>query len=212
MTYKYQQCPSCFELSTADGLVCPFCATDMQRVNYYPWRRFLARWVDLILIMLGWTLLMALVLGAMLPSYSESVAFQKSIQFFGHPLIAYPLMAALYILSEAGILSILGNTPGKKLYRIRLDYAGGIKPGFRVALRRTFMVWTVGMGFLAPVVNLYAFYMGHKRLSRTGVTLWDAEGDFQVSHQSWGFLYTVWVVVVSALLYLVMLGIAVENS
>lgn len=211
MSYKYQQCPSCFELSTAERLVCPFCSADMQRVNYHPWRRFMARWIDLMVILLCWTLLAVVLLAILLPLYGESVVLQKAGQFFSHSLIAYPLMVVLYIFGEAILLSTFGNTPGKKLYRIRLS-AGGVKPAFRVALKRTLMVWSVGMGMLIPVLSLYAFYMARKRLTKTGITLWDAEGGFQVSHRPWGIVYSVWVVLVSAMVYLVLLGISMGST
>lgn len=171
----------------------------------------MARWIDLLVIMFCWILIAAALLTFLLPLYGESVTFQKAKEFFSHALIAYPLTIVLYIFGEAVLLSLFGNTPGKKLYRIRLNY-GGTKPTFRVALKRTFMVWSIGMGALIPVLSLYAFYMARKRLVRTGLMLWDAEGGFQVSHRPWGWLYSVWVVLISAIVYVVWLGITVGSN
>lgn len=207
VSYKYQQCPFCFELSIAEYPACPFCANSLAAVNYHPWRRFFARMVDCSVILTTWFLAVFILFVFLNQSPEELTQLQQAAKYFDHPLLSYPILGAVYILSEAFILSRFGNTPGKKLYQIRLFYKQNKKPTFRVALKRTFMMWSVGMGLTVPLVNLYAFYMAHKRLVKTGVTLWDAEGGFQVSHGTWGGWYMVWVVLVSVVAYLLLVVI-----
>ncbi|MEZ5536243.1 MAG: RDD family protein [Thiolinea sp.] len=207
MSYKYQQCPDCFELSTADHVSCPFCGAGLQQVNYHPWRRFLARAVDMAFILGSWALLLGITIIWFNPSAEEMEVFQRRALYFNHPLLSYSLLAIIYIFSEALMLALFGSTPGKKLYRIRLLFRGGGKPPFRVALMRTFMMWVAGMGFGVPLLNLYALYIARRRLVKTGMTLWDAGGGFTVRHDAWGVLYTLWVIFVSALAYILLVSL-----
>lgn len=206
MSYKYKQCPSCFELSKVSYAVCPFCATDLTAVNYHPWRRLFARLLDLSFILTAWFLVVAVVFIFLNLSEEEQADFRQIAHHFDHPIISYPILGTVYIFTETVILSLFGTTPGKKIYRIKLIYKSG-KPSFWVALKRTFTVWSVGMALTIPVVSLYAFYMARKRLVKTGVALWDAAGGFRVTHGQWGVLYSVWVILVSAVFYVVLIGI-----
>lgn len=151
--------------------------------------------------------MLALIIVYLHPSPDELTALQRHALHLNHPLLSYSLLGIIYISSETLLLAWFGNTPGKKLYRIRLNHNDDGKPSLRVALRRTFMLWTVGMGFGIPLLNLYAYYMARKRLVTTGTTLWDAAGGFRVTHQPWGFFYTVWVVLVSLIAYGLLISI-----
>lgn len=129
MTYKYQKCPSCFELSVAEDSSCPFCDYNLTAVNYHPWRRFFARSFDMVLFYIVWTIVLILIFFSFQPS-TEAVSFLNSNQtLFNHPLLNIPFNAVILIATETVLLSFFGNTPGKKLYRIQLNHASGKSPG-----------------------------------------------------------------------------------
>ena len=207
MTYKYQKCPSCYELSIADEQSCLFCDNDLSAVNYHPWRRFFARSFDMAFIFILWALTIFLFFLAIEPSAETLDFISKNTAFFNHPMLNLPLSALIFISYETLFLAIFGNTPGKKLFRIKLIHTESNKPSLKTAFNRTFMMYLVGMGFLIPVVNLYALYLARKRLVLTGNTLWDTRSNFHVSFKGWSWRYLVWVYFLYSVVFLLFAAI-----
>lgn len=94
------------------------------------------------------------------------------------------VMAAVSIPVEAAIFAAFGTTPFKALLNVRVRNRDGTRLGFSRALSRTFQIWIRGEGLGVPLISWIANYTAYKRLGETGVTSWDTDGGFTVSHRS----------------------------
>jgi len=92
---------------------------------------------------------------------------------------------------NTSLLSTWGSTPGKSLLKITLRSSTGDKLSFSSALNRSFSVWWRGLGTGFPIASLFTLIVAYKNLSGNGVTTWDREGNFSVSHNRIGALRTI---------------------
>ena len=124
-----------------------------------PWVRMWARSVDIII----WLFLAGLPFFLLFPQADENI-FAIIILF-------------LYVFVEAAILSAWGTTPGKALLKIQLCKCDGSKLSYADALNRA---------------NEYPYRnRGHSNrcllwTREKGVTSWDEQGAFKVTHQTVG--------------------------
>jgi len=98
------------------------------------------------------------------------------------------LVMFIWVFAESAFLSTWGTTPGKWLFKITLRDPSGQKLSFSKALGRSFNVWATGMGIGFPLATLITLVLAYKRLSRDGVTAWDRDGRFRVTHERIGAL------------------------
>ncbi len=112
-------------------------------------------------------------------------------------LIAGLILCAVWIPVEAVFLATISTTPAKWVFGIKVRKAGGAKLSLSDALSRSFLVWVQGMGFAIPIVLIVTNYFAYKRLTKSGVTLWDKSVEAIVEHKKWGFLRAVSVVFVT---------------
>jgi hypothetical protein len=94
------------------------------------------------------------------------------------------LISAAAIPVEAVIFAAFGTTPFKALLKVRVRNRDGSKLGFKRALVRSFSVWLRGQGIGIPIATLVANIIAHRRLTDQGVTSWDANHGFTVSHRT----------------------------
>lgn len=134
-----------------------------------PWIRFWARTMDVTLF--GG--LIGLLAGIVYPPLLNS-------KFFGW------IANFLYVFVEPIMLSIWGTTPGKALLRIRLSKSSEEKLTYAEALDRSINVWVRGLGMGIPLVSIFTLTIAYRRLKRDGITAWDREGGFAVTHQEIG--------------------------
>lgn len=143
-----------------------------------PWVRYWARSIDSALI----TLIVVIPIGAVLPDELDNRLAGQLIQF---------LALTLWIPIEAALIATFGCTPGKALLRVRVSNKDGSNLSFGQALSRSFGVWWKGLGTgLIPFVTLTTTIVAHNRLSKNGVTDWDREGRFKVTHRKVGIMRT----------------------
>ncbi|MFC1793446.1 RDD family protein [Planctomycetota bacterium] len=138
-----------------------------------PWVRYFARIVDLFLF----SLLAGFVLGMFAPSVLDlpSALLTVAILF-------------VWIFQEAIFLANCGTTPGKWFFRIKVRNSRGQKLTFSEALNRSFGVWLKGMGAGVPLLNLITLLGSRSKLKRDGITAWDEDGGFVVTHGKVGIL------------------------
>lgn len=108
------------------------------------------------------------------------------------------ILTAIYIPVEALLLSSFGATPFKALLNIRVRNQNGDKLSFREALARSLNVWIRGLGLGLPIITLITNYTSYQRLSSSGATSWDAEGNHTVSHRKlavWRILL-IWILLI----------------
>jgi hypothetical protein len=77
----------------------------------------------------------------------------------------------------------------------------GSNLSFGQALSRSFGVWWKGLGtWLIPFVTLVTLLVAHNRLSNKGVTTWDRDGRFMVTHRKVGIVRTLIAIAIFAVL------------
>lgn len=101
-----------------------------------PWRRFLARELDLLLCAFLWHSFLQLV-------------FRVNLTFREGPVEILDVLAAIALLLvlEPLCIHLWGATPGKALFGLRLTRRDGSPLGYLDALRRTFLAIALGTGF-----------------------------------------------------------------
>jgi len=163
-----------------------------------PWVRYFARTVDVFLF----SLTVGFAIGMFAPSVSDlPSAFLTIIILF------------LWIFQEAILLANCGTTPGKWLFKIKVRNNEGQKLTFSEALNRSFGVWLKGMGAGIPLLSLIAQISSRSKLKRDGITEWDEEGRFLVTHGRIGFSRSaVVVLLLIGFCYLSALGDSIESS
>jgi uncharacterized RDD family membrane protein YckC len=132
-----------------------------------PWIRYFARMVDLFLF----SLMAGIILGLYAPSMA---ALPNSLLTVG--------ILFAWIFQESVLLANCGTTPGKWFFKIKVRNSRGQKLTFSEALNRSFGVWIKGMGAGVPLLNLITLLSSRSKLKRDGITTWDEEGGFVVTH------------------------------
>ncbi len=134
-----------------------------------PWVRYWARSFDF--------LLYAMVFGGI------AIAIWPGIEEMNDTLLGI-IALLFYNLVEPAMLAVVGTTPFKALLRVRVRNNDGTKPSYIRGLRRTVSVWIRGQGLGIPFVALITGITSYSRLSNNGITSWDQEGGFTVTHQT----------------------------
>jgi uncharacterized RDD family membrane protein YckC len=106
-------------------------------------------------------------------------------------LVLNLVLTLIWIPAEAAFLSRFGATPTKWLFGIRVVHSSGQFLSYSQALKRSFLVWIQGMGLGIPFVALFTQLFAYRRLTTTGMTLWDTSTSAVVTHKQWGVLRAV---------------------
>jgi len=149
--------------------------------QHHPWRRFLARTVDICTSGLVLFLILVFAFSATMPE--QAAGFTKAIE---NPIAASVLLYLIWLPAEALLLSLFGTTPAKWLFGIRVEHPGGSLLSLAEALNRSFLVFVQGVGFGIPFVALFTQLFAYRRLTKTGTTLWDTSTSAVVLHKKWG--------------------------
>ena len=126
-----------------------------------PFIRYLARLFDLSLFSLFLIIFVSI--------------FSPKFVVHSSPIFIFILSLCLYILVEALILSIFGNTLGKSILNARIRTINGEPINFFTALKRSIFVTAAGMGFGVPLINFICFYFSYFDLKRNGKSTWDQQ-------------------------------------
>jgi uncharacterized RDD family membrane protein YckC len=137
----------------------------------HPWLRFFARMIDVQL----WSILVFVLESAFRPLLPKIP-----------DLVTGMVALFLYNFVEATAFALYGTTIGKWFLRIEVRTVTGNRLTFGRALGRVFSIWFYGMGLGIPIVNLFTMAASHGRLKSRGLTVWDREGRFRVTHGSLG--------------------------
>ena len=129
--------------------------------NGRPAIRYLARLFDLSLF--------SLCLITFVSIFSPTFILDSSSVFI------FMMCLILYILVEAIILSIFGNTLGKSLLNTKLRTVNGEHIDFLTALKRSIFVNAAGMGFGIPFINFICYCFSYFDLKKNGKSTWDEQ-------------------------------------
>jgi len=117
------------------------------------------------------------------------------------------LLVFAFVFVEAAMLAAWSTTPGKVLLKVRLRKNDGSRLSYGDALSRAFKVWFRGEGIGIPIVALFTQIHAYNRLTKQGITSWDEDGHFKVSHQTVGaWRTTIAVVVLVGIFFLAAVG------
>jgi len=105
---------------------------------------------------------------------------KRSEQLFGLVVVF------AWVFIESLLLSTIGTTPGKWLFKIRLIPPSGDRPNYSTALSRSFKVWWRGLGIGFPLVSLITLIIAYEKLTKNGTTTWDKDDGFSVAHDRIG--------------------------
>ncbi|MDP2762218.1 MAG: RDD family protein [Sideroxyarcus sp.] len=151
--------------------------------SYHPWRRFFARTVDLMSVGM---LIYFLFVFAVRYMFPENIG--GLMEFITNPIGAVILIYSLWLPVEALFLSLLGTTPAKWIFGIRVVSKTGKNLSYADALKRAVLAFTQGDGLGIPLVTIFTRLYAYQRLTITGTTLWDTSAGSEVTHKKWGVI------------------------
>jgi len=154
-----------------------------KKEQYHPWRRFLARNIDLFTSGLATYFLVLIIIN----SFSPEIAAQLS-RFVDNEIIAGFVICILWIPIEAVFLCTIGTTPAKWVFGIFIKKIDGSNLLFSEAIYRAFLVLWKGEWLGIPFFKLIPNYLSYHTLSFSGKTSWDTEVGAIVTHKKWGVL------------------------
>lgn len=70
-------------------------------------------------------------------------------------------------------LSMFGTTPGKALFKLRVQLPNGQNLPIHLAMARSVLVWVFGMGLGIEMIQYFANLVAYFRVQRRGVAVWD---------------------------------------
>ena len=146
-------------------------SNDRRERLYFPWRRMLARGVDLCFYTLIWWAVAYYV-------------FNWNVLLFGWVVrncIMFAFSMVLMILLEPLMLSIFGTTPGKALFGMKLRTKDGARITIGQGYKRIFTVLSSACGYvIVPVYNFIRMYKICKMVQVTGVAEYDELANLQL--------------------------------
>jgi len=101
-------------------------------------------------------------------------------------IISNVVIYFLYIFFEAWLLSTWGTTIGKALFKIRVRNSDGTLLSYKEGVKRSFLVFYLGQGIGIPIFTIITGIMAYNKLQKNGITSWDKDGNYIVSHQILG--------------------------
>jgi len=146
-----------------------------------PWVRYLARITDI------W--IFSVLVGIMAGIYAPSILKVPNIVLSMGILFAW-------VFQESILLANCGTTPGKWLFKINVRDSRGKKLSFSDALNRSFSVLLKGFGAGVPFISFFALLSSRSKLKRDGVTTWDEEGGYVVTHEKIGAIRSIVIAVI----------------
>lgn len=129
-----------------------------------PWKRFLARGIDLEIYRLIVNLFLSMVMHMNVRSTNMGIVF-----------FSWLFQILLLLLAEPVMLSVAGTTPGKFLFGLSVTDLEGTRLTYKSALRRTWSMLRYGYGFLIPVYDLVRIYRSYKGCKKEEILEWETD-------------------------------------
>lgn len=145
-----------------------------------PWRRLIARTIDMWLLSLPIAIIGVIFLGASISEHEY---------IYGFALIPFVMLL------EAAISATLGNSPGKMLLALRLTNIGGGALTFRDYYERGIGVYIYGLAFGIPLLCMFPMFKQYNNLNAGRPTSYD-QGKYSVRVSDRGILRKILAVIV----------------
>lgn len=136
---------------------------------FYPWRRFFARQLDIMIYSTAWSVILALLLRVNIINRGTG---EKYLDTF------VALVFMLFI--EPLLLCMFGTTVGKLILGLQIANSDGGRLSYEEALQRTWGVIGLGMGYGIPIYNIVRYYKSYKRCSDYETQPWDEEISYTI--------------------------------
>ncbi|MFI5323499.1 MAG: RDD family protein, partial [Thermodesulfobacteriota bacterium] len=136
-----------------------------------PWVRYFARFFDISIF----SILLGIIIGIINPKFTD-----------GYNIIFVLIPLLLWVFVEPIFLSSYAVTPGKYFLNTRVVDSIGINLTYYAALKRSCKVWFLGLACGIPLISLITLAAAHHKLTKTGKTTWDEDGNFIVEHKKIG--------------------------
>lgn len=160
-------------VATASSTPPPLTAAAPPANQVRPWVRYWARMFDIYVA----AIVLGIAVGVATPHALDQPG---SDQLFGLAVIF------VWVFIESLLLSTVGTTPGKWLFRTRLVAPSGGKPRYLAAISRSIKVWWRGLGMGFPIASLITLMVAHGNLTKNDITSWDRDDGFTVVHDRIG--------------------------
>lgn len=136
------------------------------------WKRFFARFLDLILAVLIASLVSVIALRFMLHWLPESVNWLASPLFV---VVSFGFVVVNAFAIDALIYGVFGNTLGKALLKVRILNHRNQKLDFKTYLNRNVLVLLKGFYLNIPLLNFIAFIVQYVKIGKQGKTDYDTD-------------------------------------
>lgn len=160
-----------------------------------PWVRYWARMFDVY----SFSLFGGVILAVIAPQFLE-----KQNEYALGMMLVFA-----WVFVESLLLSSFQTTPGKWLFKTKVALTSGSPINFSQALARSFKVWWRGFGTGFPIATMITMIISHGRLTRNGITSWDKDDGFSVTHEKIGVPR---VLAAIAFLFIFFVVVAIGNS
>ncbi len=136
---------------------------DKSNYNMFEWRRYFARSIDLLI-------------------YEGIVTFIQykcgmSTETINSMIFSLLLIMAMMLFIEPVFLSLFKTTPGKWLFRLRIEHNGNRPLTYIEGFKRTFILLVKGVGFGIPVIDLWREYDSFLKVSDGRSLSWEENTD-----------------------------------
>lgn len=174
-----------------------------------PWRRYLARMFDnLVVGSITW-LAISTVLFIVMPEQAE-----RFFAFFKGPLgqLADVMLTLVAVIpGNALMIGLTGVSLGKWLFGIKVVRPSGRPIGFLTALGREIQVWFHGFFFGVPLISLFTLAGSYGQLKENRCTAWDPPRRRVVLHRPMNALQVFLIIVAVALLIAIRVALALVS-
>jgi hypothetical protein len=133
----------------------------------HPWIRYFARSFDFALAVVAFLVAAKLV----------DLPIERPAAYFISILVY-----AIYFAFESVLIWKIGTTPGKALFHMSVESAGGGTPSFGQSWRRSLGVYVRGVACGIPLIMPVAQLFSYVQLVRYGQTSWDRDFHCRVLH------------------------------
>lgn len=147
---------------------------------FHPWRRYLARMLDIFMYNTLWSAFLAFVLNINIIKISN----------FGNFLNSFVAIAIMLVL-EPLWLHIFSTTPGKAIFGLKIKSSDSRRLTYGEGFERTWGVISAGMGYNIPIYNLVRLWKSYKLCSENETQPWDGLLSYTIQDTKWyrGVLY-----------------------
>lgn len=146
-----------------------------------PWRRWLARNFDIAVLGLALWALIGAATAIMVPPFYQSLTGELGPT--QNMVVSSILTGVILIPILALLIGFTGSSPGKWLFGVRVTRRSGAPIGLRSALWRELHVLVRGLAFGFPLISLVAQVVAYQHLTKHGVTMWDRDQEWIITHR-----------------------------